>query len=473
MTLLCVILAKGGVHKMTPHHRIQTKKTMVREGPSASGPRVVSWVILSFLVLLILIGLITGGTYLYLRFGSFSSWSDPIQHVRKEKVDPSLALLTLAGARDLEVVNRALTEKELETAYAVVLFSTELTDGERVGSFLLLAEAYATAGDSDRAQLCYQQANLIATLSPALSDFAKANAYLEIGKGLAELGNRGDALSNYDQAYVVALHSSYMRGPHRADVLGRLATAYQTLGEGAKASGCVAQQAEIQYVFGESVEGSESPPEQADSPFVMEIPEPTEAMVASYEQTRVEVVQQLIDFLQGASEGEVIPEGLMTDVTQGLSNEDGVRRGVYEEQLAGASSMASKIGVAQARAHWLVIKYRVALGGYGLHLVPTWADDLAGIRAELNAACRELQNTYDEQIRTVNGDAAIDRARFRLLRLEIERGRLGLYPQYPEEELLSQLMEVTERLIASGDLSLYVDVDSESDPPLFTLVVAE
>jgi len=34
-------------------------------------------------------------------------------------------------------------------------------------------------------------------------------------------------------------------------------------------------------------------------------------------------------------------------------------------------------------------------------------------------------------------------------------------------------MEVTERLIASMDLSLYVDVGYEGDTPLFTLVVAE
>jgi len=446
---------------------------MVRRGSPASGRSLISWVMLGFLVLLIVVGLVSGGAYLYLRFRSSASWSDPIQQLRKEEVDPSLALLTLAGANDLEVVNRALTLKELETASATILFSTELANGERVGSFLLLAQAYATAGDSNRAQLCYQHANLMATLSPTLSDFAKANAYLEIGKGLAELGNRGEALSNYDQAYLVAAHSPYVRVPHRAGVLGKLATAYQALGESGKASECLALQAEIQYVSDESEEASERPPEPPIAPFMMEIAEPTEAMVTSYEQRRVETVQQLIDFLQGASEGEAIPEDLMTDVTQALLNEDGVRQGVYEEQLAGASSMVLKIGMAEARVHWLVIKHRVALGGYGLQLVPAWTDDLADIQAELNAAYRELHNTYDEQIRTVSDDSGVDRVWFHLLRLQIERGRLGLYPDYPEEELLSQLMEVTERLIASGDLSLYVDVDYEGGTPLFTLVVAE
>lgn len=450
---------------------------MIRRGSSASSRTCISWVVLGFLVLLILVGLVSGGAYLYLRFSGSSGSSDPVQQLRKDDIDPSLALLTLTGAEDLGVVNRALTEEQLETAYATILFSTELTNGERVGSFLLLAQAYATAGDSDRAQFCYQQANLIATLSPTLSDFAKANAYLEIGQKLGALGDRAEALANCDQAYLVALHSPYLRDPHRADVLGKLAAAYEALGERTRASECLAQQAEIQYVFDQSEEesqqASENPSQQPVSPFVMEIPEPTEGMITSYEQRRVETVRRLVDFLGEASEGESIPEDIMADVAQALLNEDDARQSVYQEQLAGASSMVLRIGMAEARVDWLLVKYRVALGGYGLQLVPAWADDLSNVEAELNAAYGELHNTYDEQIRTFSDDAAVDRAWSHVLRFQIEQGMLGLYPHYPEEELLSQLTEVTESLIASGDLLLHVQVDYEGEAPVFTLAVAE
>jgi tetratricopeptide (TPR) repeat protein len=446
---------------------------MILRGSPASDRTCMSWVILGFLVLLILVGLVSGGAYLYLQFSGSSQGTDFVQQLRKDEIDPSLALLTLAGVEDLEVVNQAQAAGELETAYATILFGTEVADGERVGSLLLLAPAYVAAGDSNRAQLCYQQANLIATLSPTLSDFAKANAYLEIGQGLAELGNKGEALSNYDQAYVVASHSPYLRDPHRADVLGKLAGAYQALGEGRKAGECSAQQAEIQYVSGEPGEESGNPPVQPTSPLTMEIPEPTEAMIASYEQRRVETVQQVIDFLEGTSGGETIPEDLMTDATQALLNENDAREAIYEQQLAGASSMVLKIGIAEAKVDWLTIKYRIALGGYGLELVPAWTDDVADIRAELNAAYGELHNAYDEQISTFSDDTAVDRAWFHLLRFEIERGRSGLYPEYPEEELLSRLTEVTERLIASGDLSLYVEVAYKGDTPQFTLTATE
>lgn len=135
--------------------------------------------------------------------------------------------------------------------------------------------------------------------------------------------------------------------------------------------------------------------------------------------------------------------------------------------------MVLKIGIAKARVDWLIIKYRIALGGYGVQLVPAWTDDLADIRAELNAAHGELHNAYDEQIRTFSDDTAVDRAWFHLLRFEIEQGMLGLYPDYPEEELLSRLTEVTERLIASRDLSLYVEIAYKGDDPLFTLAATE
>ena len=446
---------------------------MVRKSALTPGRTCLLRVILGLLALLIVTGLVSGGAYLYLRFRSPSQWSDPVQQLHTDRVDPSLALSSLARASDVEVVNRSLEDGELETGYVIVLFNTQLTDGEHVGNLFLLADGYAAAGDNMRAQRCYQQAGLIATLSPTVSDFGRANSFLEIGEGLAELGNRGEALFNYDQAYTVAVHSPFVKDPHRADVLGQLAAEYEALGENTKATECSALQAEILYTTGEPEDDPEDDPERPTAPFLMEVPEPTAAMVASYEQKRVDTIRELIDFLQGAAAGEPIPQELATEVTQALVNEDNARRSAYEEQLAAASSMVLKIGIAEAKVDWLALKHRIALGGYGLQLVPAWADDLADIEAELGAAHRELHGVFGEQISTFSDDTAKDRAWFDVLRLEIQRGRLGLYPHYPEEELISQLVEVTERLTGSGDLLLYPEVLHENDTLLFSLAWAE
>lgn len=446
---------------------------MVRRGSITGRRTCVSWAILGFLVLLILVGLVSGGAYLYLRFAGLPGWSNPAKQLRTDQIEPTLALLALAGVNDLDVVGRALEDEQLETGYATILFSTDLSSGERVGNLLLVSQAYAAAGNGDRAQLCYRLANLIVTLSSTMSDYAKASAYLGIGEGLARLGNKSEALFNYDQAYVVAVNSPHLKDPHRADVLEKLAEAYSALGEMEKASECSDLQAELRYVTGEPKEASEGSPEQPVSPFVMEIPEPTAAMVTSYEQKRMETVLELVEFLEGASEKTTVPEELRTEVAQALVNEDNARRAAYDEQLAGASSMVLKMGVAEAGVDWLTVKYRIALDGYGFRLVPAWSDDLAGIEAELNAAYGELHSIYDEQISTFSDDTAVDRAWYDVLRFEIERGRLGLYPDYPEEELLSQLTEATVRLVASGDPSLFVEVLREDETPVFRLAAPD
>ena len=64
------------------------------------------------------------------------------------------------------VVNRALDDSELETAYTTIFFSTQLSHREQVGNLLSLGDSYAAAGDAAGAQKCYERASLITTMSP-------------------------------------------------------------------------------------------------------------------------------------------------------------------------------------------------------------------------------------------------------------------------------------------------------------------
>jgi tetratricopeptide (TPR) repeat protein len=379
----------------------------------------------------------------------------------------------LTGVSDLAVVSRSFEEGQLDTAYATILFSTQLSDGEHVGNLLMLGQRYEAAGDQSQAESCYRQASLISTMSPTLSDSTRAHSFVEIGEGFATWGKRAEALPNYDQAFALALHSPLIRDPHRADLLGQLAVAYEALGEREKATESRSLRAEILF----STEGSETTPgSQAEQPianFLTQIPAPTLAMVASYEERRAAAVLDLLEFLDGSPSGEAIPEELATAVTQALVNEDQARSTAYEDELASASSMVLRIGIAEARADWLLVKYRVALGAYGLQLVPVWSEDVAGIAAELGHARRELHGIYGEQIATFSDATAKDRAWFDILRFEILQGELGTYPDYPAEELISELTEVSTRLVESGDPSLHPEVVYEGNTPLFSLALSE
>jgi tetratricopeptide (TPR) repeat protein len=429
--------------------------------------------ILGLLALLVVVGLVSGAAYLYLRTTGSHGVAYAVDYMRPNEIDPTAALATLAGVSDVEVLNQALSEGDLETAYATVVFSTQLTDREQVGNLLLLGQAYAGEGDNSRAQLCYRQASLISVLSPTLSDFGRASSFLEVGEGFAESGDREGALFNYDQAFVLAVHSPFMRDPHRADTLGSLAAGYSEVGRTDKSQECSALQTEILYSTEVTGTTPTATPEQPIANFLTQIPAPPAAMVASYEERRKEAVRELRDALQANPDVNAVSQELVTDVTQALVNEDNARSTAYEDELGAASSMVLRIGIAEARVDWLLVKYRVSLGGYGLDLVPAWSDDVAGIAAELNAARAELHGIYGEQIDTFSDDMAKDRAWFDVLRLEIEQGRLGLYPDYPEDELISQLSEVSANLADAGDPSLHPEAVYEDGVPVFGLAWTE
>jgi len=446
---------------------------MLQSRHSSSRQTCVMRGMLGLLILLVIVGVASGGAYVYLRLSGSSNSSSPVEQLVSAKVEPSLALATLADVGDVEVVNSALEQGELETAYVTILFSTQLTDKERVGNLLLLGQEYEAAGDRPRAQACYQHASLISTMGPTLSDFGRASNFIQIGESFADWGNREKALFNYDQGFALALHSPFIKDPHKADILGRLAEEYDSIGEREKAAESRVLQAEVLYTTEESETAPEVIPDQPIANFLTQIPAPDAAMVASYEDRRVEIVRELLDFLQDSPNGEAVPEELALEATQAFVNEDKARSTAYEDELDSASSMVLRIGVAEARVDWLLIKYRMALGAYGLQLVPAWSDDVEEIAAELAEAHGELHGIYGEQIATFGDETAKDRAWYDVLRLEMMRGSLGLYPNYPEAELISELTEVTGRLVEAGDRSVHAGVRYEGSTPLFSLAWAE
>jgi tetratricopeptide (TPR) repeat protein len=446
---------------------------MVQSGLRGSRQTCLLRGILGLLTLLVLVGVGSGAAYLYLTLTGPGGGSSPVDQLRPDRIDPATALATLAGVSDLDVLNQSLAQGDLETAYATLLFNTQLTDREHVGNLLLLGQEFAEAGDSSRAQLCFRQASLISVLSPTLSDYDRATSLLEIGEGFSESGNGQEALFSCDQAFVLALHSPFMKDPHRADVLGQLATEYSALGKRDKAEECSSLGAEILYSTDEQATSSAGSPEQPVANFLCRIPAPTAEMVASYEDRRVEAVRELIASLQGGADQGAVSQELLTKVTQALVNEDNARRAAQEDQMGAATSMVLRIGIAEARVDWLLIKYRVALGAFGLDLVPAWSEDVTGIAAELGTAREELHAIYGEQIDTFGDEMAKDRAWFDVVRLEIQQGQLGLYPGYPEEELVSQLSEVSARLAEAGDKSVHPEVSYDDTTPVFSLTWAE
>ncbi len=78
---------------------------------------------------------------------------------------------------------------------------------------------------------------------------------------------------------------------------------------------------------------------------------------------------------------------------------------------------------------------------------------------------------YGDWIVTLPESSKVNRAWLELFRLELEMGRLGLYPNYPEEQLIAKMKEATKTLMAEGiDQAMRVDTVSKGEFPTFVLV---
>lgn len=394
-------------------------------------------------------------------------WDDPIDEIDTEKVWPGVGLLALTATDDLTAINQALAEDELDSAYALIALSTDLTDQERAGSLLLLGQRYATARDKDQARLCYYLVHMIATLSPTLFDFDRANACLQSGQGLSELDDQRQAKFKYDQARTIALYSPYLKKAHRKHILDRLIAVYTALGadraEWLELEQYVALEGGESYLAGpgeESVLGDQFTQEAV-------LPEMQEA-----EAERQQAAQNLLEYYRDRVGG--VPDILRENLAVALQVEDAVRMGTYEAYIFNASQLADKIALLQAKIDWLTIKYAVAFQAYGFSLVPEWESQKGKIQSELSKAYEELFALYGEQMIALPEAGSVDRAWVEVLRREVEIGQLGLYPNYPQEQLLEELREAMARLATGGqDKSLRLEVIFDQGTATFILTSGE
>ena len=164
----------------------------------------------------------------------------------------------------------------------------------------------------------------------------------------------------------------------------------------------------------------------------------------------------------------------MANLAQALRTEDEARLSFYNTEPAEPPMLLEKVAVAWHKVRWLTIKYQAASGGYGLSLVPEWEAQVAEIQSELSKAYEDLYALHGEQVIALPEADAIDRAWVEVLRQEIEVGQLGLYPNYPEEQLTAKLKEATEKIIAAGqDRSLRVDILYQDNVKVFILTSDE
>jgi hypothetical protein len=427
------------------------------------------WVLLAAALVLFLVAVVAAAIYVILsrQQATTATWGDPIGEIDPDAIAADLALYPLAGASELETIDAAIENGELETAFSTLAFSPELSDVQRIGRLILLGERFAEMGADDRASLSYRLVYDSAILSPRLNDPARSDALLAMGNGWVAIGQETLALNAYDQVYMIAVHSPYIQMAHRRELLNLLEAAYLGLGDREQAGASREQMVELEYATDRKtlLPSFESP----------DLPGETEAVssadVGALEDARRQAVYTL---LQAVADGADPPSGLVNNVAQALLAEDEAKLGLYRQELEGTTQPGRRINVQRHLIRWLLLKYKVAARGNGLSLVPEWEGQLADIQSELTKAYEGLFFDYEDFVTALPDAALMVPGSYKTRRIVILAGRLGHYPNYPAEQLAGKLQDAVLGLIGSGSLEeLYVDAATEDGGPRFFLSPSE
>lgn len=394
---------------------------------------------------------------------SFIVGTNILSRLDVEAIDPALALASLGGADETEVITEAVAKVRPETALAALLFSPQMNNRESAGGFLQLAAAYTAEGDSDKAVFAYEMAGTIATLAPDIPDTARADIFIQEGEQLTALGEPELAKFYFDQAFVVASKSLYLQPAHRRTIFEQLHTGYQAIDQNEAAR--------------RSLNLSANPPKAAVSttrdlvlPESPAVPLPQAAQEA--EANRWQIAQELAAIL--VERGGNAPQETIERLGQALVEEDGQKLPFYESEFEETTQLSEKIAITLAQIDWLSLKYRVARQGYGLHLVPEWEAQAEQIRAQLTKTYETLFALYADLTVALPEVSQIERAKEERLRREILAGELGRYPNYPEKQRKTQLLDITNQLMTTQpDINVFVAVGTVNNKEKFTLISLE
>ncbi len=392
--------------------------------------------------------------------GLLGTNANPLDMIEVEKVDPALALASLGGVSEAEVIREAIHKARPETALSALLFEPTLTDRESASNFLSLAAAYPVPEEQAKAILCYRMAGTIAILSPTIPDTGRADIFLQAGEGLIELEENVWAKFYLDQAFIVAARSPSLQAVQRRAIFARLQKNYIAIKERALAR--------------ESLNISANPPPlgppiPTDPILPPSEPVPLALVVQEAEAERWMRAQELAAIL--VERGGKAPQEAQQALQAALIAEDRQKLSFYRTEMATTARLTKKIDITMAQIDWLSIKYKVARRAYGISLVPEWEAEAGQIRADLTKTYETLYALYADLIVALPEASQIDKATEERLRREILAGELGRYPNYPEEQRQRQLLEATAHLLETQpDIQLFVGIDTIAGQERYTLV---
>jgi len=383
----------------------------------------------------------------------------PLAERVPDGIVPQVALLQLAGDPTTALAAQSLTAGELDTAYATLLFDPVSSGSRRTGLALQLAAKYGDDEPNSAAHL-FQLASSTAILSSDMAPLERGQALVRAADGLLKLELQPASLDSAIQAKLMGEQLPDLLPAQRS----QLCRALQPLADDLEDD-----------LFSRQVD------ELARNPFLTPggvlitprwqtlgspvAPEP--ALTEAIAQRRF-TARQLADRYALTAGTDVEPERQALETA--LRQEDAVRSEYYRRLLVGQVSLPEQFHLVQDRRDWAVLKSRIALGGYGLSLIPEWEANAPAILQELSAATAAIDVV-------AKGLAAVQPTALEQANLSLEvlnwlalQAELGLYPDAPVADLNIRITATQNDLNNQGEIvALPLLRDETVVPPGFRI----
>jgi hypothetical protein len=398
------------------------------------------------------------------------AWKPPLESVDNRALGSGTVLLPLTGTSASDALSAALDQAHLENAFAVAAYDPTLSDSARVGALLQLGTRYASAKDTRKAALTFQAAGQLATLSPALADYARLETYLQASSGLGAVGANDAARWVTDQAYLVALYTPTLQREQRARRLEQVANAYAALNASALSSQARAKAGEASTASATApITGTRMPylPTAGTLPAAPEI--------ETVKARRIAAAQALQDDLivHPPKSAKDWSSDLIAELSDALIAEDSARQTYYDKQIAQTKDAATQIALWRDKLAWLALKYRVARGAFGASLVADWEADRAAIADDWSAAFDELFRLAAVQTVALPKPQDLIPAQEDIIRQELIAARWGWYSSASEPDLNAQRDEIVQKLIDAAYPELRLDTFNRNNKTIFLLLPDE
>jgi hypothetical protein len=411
-------------------------------------------------LVLFVVGLVPTGMAVWgeRRATASAAWRDPADNIRAGAIAPDLAVLSLAGVPDAEVIALSMEMGELETTRALLAFSADLTDAERTSGWVWLAYRYADTGQTERAAQAYRMAGLGAILSADLPDLLRTETLLAVGQQLIPLHDKAGARLFLQQAALIGAHSPRLTPHHRRFLLERLVPASVRTGGGSDDWLSLDEMVQSGQAGGGSIANAQS---ATGLGWAYNIPERDPVLIQARDARRAAAAAWLTNMSTSETRAEGSPpaeseEETWRELRQALLTEDAaVERYTVRTQAVDGAALATQ----ETQLRWLLLKRRIAAGGAGEGLVPEWESDRDEIDAAVTAAWRNW-------LALQTGQAGIDLAGgyqvpdARAARWAMTAAYWGLYPNAPVSDLLLAAQSI------SGSGSLRLSILESGAPPI-------